>query len=148
MNQQSSSTKRLLVGLGFGAAFGLALGLILGLVFAYQVAPVQWTNAGPQDLRVDYAAYYWELVAESYAKHGDVEKARTQLGEWDDESVEEALERAYIESSPETQMYLDSLKSRAGYGDVEPVETVAAEETPVPEAEPMDEAGLGSVWVP
>ncbi|MBN1642510.1 MAG: hypothetical protein JXA09_14840 [Anaerolineae bacterium] len=143
MNQQSSS-RRLLVGLAFGAIVGGAIGLILGLLIAYQIAPVQWTNAGPQDLRVDYAAYYWELVAESYAEHGDLEKARTQLGEWSDEKVEAALERAAIESSPEVQMYLDSLKTKAGFAGAA-AEPALPQETPAAEEEPLDEAGLGSM---
>jgi hypothetical protein len=98
-------------------------------------------------LRVDYAAYYWELVAESYAKHGNVEKAQTQLGEWEDEKLESALERAYIESSPEVQMYLDSLKSKvAGPEGTLPATPVT--EAPAGEEEEAGEgAGIGS-WLP
>ena len=132
---QDNSTKRLFVGLAVGVVFGLGVGLILGLVFAYQIAPVEWTDAAPTDLRVDYAAYYWELVAESYSKHGNLEKARTQLGEWDAENREAALERAYIESSPEAQMYLDSLTTKIGVAEAQPSETVTPQETPATEPE-------------
>ena len=132
---QDNSTKRLFVGLAVGVVFGLGVGLILGLVFAYQIAPVEWTNAAPTDLRVDYAAYYWELVAESYSKHGNLEKARTQLGEWDAENRGAALERGYIESSPEAQMYLDSLTTKIGVAEAQPGETVVPQETPATEPE-------------
>ena len=138
MIQGDSSTKRLLIGLAVGVVLGLGVGLMLGLFFAWQVSPVEWTNAGPQDLRVDYAAYYWELVAESYENHGDLEKAQTQLGDWEEEKRAAALERAYIESSPEVQMYLDSLKSRIGITTT-PSETPVAQETPAPQETPVGE---------
>ncbi len=142
MNQDSSS-RRLFVGLAVGVVFGLGVGLIVGLVFAYQIAPVKWTNAGPQDLRVDYAAYYWELVAESYAQHGNLEKASAQLGDWEAEKRNEALERAYIESSPQVQMYLDSLQSKIGVATTEPSTTPMAEATPTSAAGQEPSAGGG-----
>jgi hypothetical protein len=141
---QNNSTKRLFVGLAVGVVFGLGVGLILGLVFAYQIAPVEWTNAAPTDLRVDYAAYYWELVAESYSKHGNLEKARAQLGEWDAEERQAALERAYIESSPEGQMYMDSLTTKIGVAEAQPGETVTPQETPATEPEAVS-GGVSSL---
>ncbi|MBL7198677.1 MAG: hypothetical protein ISS56_00865 [Anaerolineae bacterium] len=134
MNQENNVTRRLVIGLVVGGVFGLGLGLLIGLVFAYVIAPLEWTDAAPQDLREDYAAYYWEMVAESYGKHGSLELAQKQLGEWSDETREIALSRARIESSPELQMILDSLgKKVAGQA--------AAGEAPVAEEEPAD-AGL------
>jgi hypothetical protein len=119
-------------GLVVGGVFGLGLGLLIGLVFAYVIAPLEWTDAGPQDLREDYAAYYWEMVASSYDEHGNLELAQKQLGEWSDEKRASALSRARIESSPEQQMVLDSLEKKvAGQA--------AAGEIPVAEEEP---AGL------
>ncbi len=148
MNQNNS--RKLFVGLAVGVVFGLGVGLIVGLVFAYQIAPVQWTNAGPQDLRADYAAYYWEMVAESYAQHGNLEKAQTQLGEWNDEKRKEALERAYIESSPQVQMYLDSLQAKIGTTSVEPAETPVAGATPTEATgdQPPAEGGGISAFLP
>ena len=69
MNQRNSGMMRLVIGL----IVGVILGLGLGLLFGYVIAPVQWTDGGPQDLRQDYAAYYWELVTESYDRHGDLD---------------------------------------------------------------------------
>jgi hypothetical protein len=131
MNQENNSQRRLFVGLVVGAIFGLGVGLLVGLAFGYVIAPPQWTNAGPQDLRVDYGAYYWELVAESYAQHGDVDKTQRQLGDWDDKKRQEALERARIESSPELQMFLDSLESKlTGATTTAPDRTPAEPEPP------------------
>ena len=137
MNQDSNSSRRLFVGLAVGVVFGLGVGLIVGLVFAYQIAPVKWTNAGPQDLRVDYAAYYWEMVAESYAKDGNLDQANAQLGEWEDEKREAALDRAYVESSPDVQMYLDSLKAKVGGSGPAAEATPATEETLASEGSPV-----------
>jgi len=113
MSQQSSQSKRLITGLAVGAVLGLGVGLLVGLAFAYWIAPIQWTNAAPQDLREDYGAYYWEMVAESYNKHGNLDLAKKQLGTWDDQKkLQTVLARAGIESSPETKMVLDSLRTK------------------------------------
>jgi hypothetical protein len=133
MNSESNSSKRLFVGLVVGAVFGLGVGLLLGLVFGYVIAPVEWTDAGPQDLREDYAAYYWELVAESYEKHGDWNKSQTQLGEWGDEKRQVALDRARIESSPDLQMVLDTLEKKFTGAEVAPGQPPAEE----PERSPL-----------
>jgi hypothetical protein len=132
---QDSTMRRLFVGLGIGVFLGLGIGLTLGLIYGYVIQPVAWTNAAPTDLRADYGAYYWELVAESYARHGNLEKARTQLGEWETEQQQAALERAYIESSPEVQMYVDSLTTQLGVAETQPSEVTAPEATPAVQPE-------------
>ena len=137
MNQESGQTKRLLMGLIVGAIFGLGIGLLVGLTFAYRIAPLEWTDGGPQDLREDFAAYYWEMVAESYGQHGDLELAKRQLGDWDDENqLQTVLERARIESSPERQMILDSLAEKVTGAQAVPAVPPAAGEEPAPEAKP------------
>jgi len=135
MNQENSQSKRLFTGLAVGAIFGLGVGLLVGLAFAYLIAPVEWTDAGPQDLREDYAACYWRLVAESYDRHGNLDLAKKQLGEWDAEKrIEQALTRARIESSPEEQMVLDSLAAKiVGPETAAAATTAPAAATPAPE---------------
>lgn len=108
MNQSTGGTKKLLI----GVLAGLVLGLGLGLLYAYIISPLKWADVPPQDLRVDYGAYYWELVAESYSKHGDLKLAKKQLGTWTDKRAQAALERAHTESSPELQIVLDSLSKK------------------------------------
>jgi hypothetical protein len=128
MNQGNREMTRLVV----GVVVGVVLGLGLGLLFGYVIAPVEWTDGGPQDLRQDYAAYYWELVAESYSKHGDLELAKKQLGDWSNEEKRQAvLQYAYIESGPELRMVLESLEKK-----------VVGSTTPMPtEEQPVEERG-------
>jgi hypothetical protein len=142
MDQGNSQTRRLYTGLAVGAVFGLGVGLLVGLLFAYVIAPLQWTDAAPQDLRVDYAAYYWELVAESYARHGNLELATRQLGEWDENQMEAALARARIESSPELEMALDSLAPKVASAEGLPAVTTAPGQTPVAEPGPRTMASV------
>jgi len=134
MTQENGQSRRLVVGLIVGAIFGIGIGLLVGLVYAYSVAPLKWTDVGPQDLREDYGSYYWQLVAESYSKNGDLEMAKKQLGEWDDdERLEAALARARIESSPDTAMAIESLSTKLVGAEIEaqptPGETPSAEPT-------------------
>ena len=149
MTQDNSTTRRLFIGLIVGAVFGLGIGLLVGLVFAYRVAPIEWTDGAPQDLREDYAAYYWELVAESYARHGDLELARKQLGVWDDEEkLGTALDRAHIEAAPELQMVLESLESKL-VGEASSQVTPAADQTPTADSgdEPSSGISLLSIFL-
>ncbi len=137
MTQENGQSRRLVVGLIVGAIFGIGVGLLVGLVFAYGVAPLKWADVPPQDLRADYGSYYWQLVAESYSNHGDLELAQKQLGEWDDpERLEAALTRARIESSPETAMAIESLGTKLVGAEIDaqptPGETPAAEPTTGP----------------
>lgn len=125
MNQNSGTT-RLLIGL----IVGVILGLGIGLLFGYVIAPVKWTDVPPQDLQVNYGAYYWTLVTESYDRHGDLELAKRQLGVWDDEKRRKAaLEYAYVEASPEMQMKLQSLEEKI-VGSTTPLPTPGVEPTP------------------
>jgi hypothetical protein len=144
MNQENDQSRRLIVGLIVGAVFGLGIGLLLGLVFAYVISPVQWVDGAPQDLREDYAAYYWQLVAESYSKHGDPDLAQKQLGEWtDQERLQAALDRAHIESSPEQQQVLQTLSNRLVVAAATPQATAGA--TP-PAETGAGPAGLKINW--
>jgi hypothetical protein len=113
MTQENGRSTRLIIGLVIGAIFGLGIGLLFG----YVIAPVQWVDGTPQDLRSDYAAYYWQMVAESYGDNGDVDLADRRLGAWtDQERLQAALDRAHIESSVEQQQVLQSLSSRLVVG--------------------------------
>ena len=136
MDQENNVTRRLIIGLAVGAIFGLGIGLTIGLAFGYIISPPQWTDGGPQDLREDYAAYYWELAAESYAKHGDLELAKRQLGEWENpDRLQAALTRARIESSPELQMVLDSLEKKVVDTTGAATTTPSADQTPTAQPE-------------
>jgi hypothetical protein len=127
---------RLIIGL----IVGVILGLGIGLLFGYVIAPVQWADGGPQDLRQDYAAYYWKLVTESYDSHGDLDLAKKQLGVWDNEKrLKDAMEYAYVESSPDMKMKMMSLQDKV-FGETVQVPTPAPGETPEAQ-EPAEEGG-------
>lgn len=60
------------------AAF--VIGLLLGWwVLGWWLFPVQWTDALPADLAEPWLQTYVQLVADSYADHGNVTLARQQL---------------------------------------------------------------------
>ncbi len=46
-----------------GVAFGI--GLVAGLIYGWYIAPVEWTDAAPVDLRADYRANYLRLLADA-----------------------------------------------------------------------------------
>jgi hypothetical protein len=140
MTQENGQSRRLVVGLIVGAIFGIGVGLLVGLAYAYGVAPLKWSDVPPQDLREDYGSYYWQLVAESYSSHGDLEVAQKQLGEWDNpERLKAALARARIESSPETAMAIESLSTKLVGAEIDA--------QPTPGETPADESttGLGTI---
>ncbi len=61
------------------AVFGLLVGVGMGLLYAWVVSPTQYTDTAPASLRADYKAEYIQLVAQAFAKEGDVERARARL---------------------------------------------------------------------
>jgi len=64
-----------------GAVF-FVLGLIIGLVvLGWWLFPVQWTNAGPADLRPDVQEDYLRMAIDSYALTQDVDAAKRRYGE-------------------------------------------------------------------
>ncbi|MFN3928440.1 MAG: hypothetical protein ACK4OK_02260, partial [Thermoflexus sp.] len=46
-------------------AVAFAIGLAAGLIYGWYIAPVEWTDAAPVDLRVDYRANYLRLLADA-----------------------------------------------------------------------------------
>ncbi len=70
-----------------------AAGLVIGLVvLGWYVFPVQWTKAGPGDLAGGYREDYLAMVAESYARNGNVELARRRLRTFDPVTINQAAE--------------------------------------------------------
>jgi hypothetical protein len=63
---------------------GLILGLILGLVIGWGIWPVQWFDAAPEDLRVEWQEQYLRMTIHTYVRTGNEAYARerwTELGE-------------------------------------------------------------------
>lgn len=47
------------------AVVAFLIGLASGLIYGWYIAPVEWTDAAPVDLRVDYRANYLRLLADA-----------------------------------------------------------------------------------
>jgi len=75
------------------AAF--VVGLIIGLVvLGWWLAPVQYTDAGPQHLSDVYKVQYVQMVADSFVLTGNIEQAKermSKLGDGADAAMELAL---------------------------------------------------------
>lgn len=57
----------------------LAVGLLLGLGYAWFVNPVTYVDVAPNQLGADDQREYLLLIAQSYARDGDLDRARARL---------------------------------------------------------------------
>jgi hypothetical protein len=75
VNLSSENTKTAIVG---AAAF--VIGLIIGLpVLGWWLFPVEWKDAGPQELSLASQTDYVQLVADSFASTADLATAQTRM---------------------------------------------------------------------
>lgn len=76
-------------------------GLFIGLVvLGWWLWPVQWTDAGPDDLRLEYQEIYLRMAIDSYTIHQDAAVAQQRIAEVG-ENADELL--AQISADPQTQ---------------------------------------------
>jgi len=76
-------------------------GLFIGLVvLGWWLWPVQWTDAGPEDLRLEYQEIYLRLAIDSYTNNQDAAVAQQRIAEVG-ENADELL--AKISADPQTQ---------------------------------------------
>jgi hypothetical protein len=76
-------------------------GLIIGLVvLGWWLFPVQWTDAGPSDLRPEYQEIYLRMAIDSFTLNQDAAFAQQRIAEVG-ENADEIL--AEISSDPQTQ---------------------------------------------
>ena len=69
--------KPLVVG---GVSF--VIGVVIGLfVLGWWLFPVQWINAGPQDLRIEFQEIYLRMAIDSYTLHRDPVVAKQRIDE-------------------------------------------------------------------
>lgn len=61
------------------ALVALALGAGVGLLYSWVIAPVQYTDTGPNALRADFQAAYVQWAARALAVDGNLGRARTRL---------------------------------------------------------------------
>ena len=113
------------------------VGLFIGLVvLGWWLWPVQWTDAGPSDLRPEFQEIYLRMAIDSYTLNKDEVAANQRIDEVG-EDAEEIL--IVIQGDPRTQN-ADSIQAFIGFAGVEPAE----EPAPVPEETPS----LARRWLP
>jgi hypothetical protein len=77
------------------------VGLFIGLVvLGWWLWPVQWTDAGPDDLRIEYQEIYLRDAIDSYTLHQDAAAAQQRIAEVG-ENAEQIL--AEIQADPQSQ---------------------------------------------
>ena len=118
------------------------VGLLIGLVvLGWWLWPVQWTDAGPSDLRPEYQETYLRMAIDSYTLNQDAAIAQQRIAEVGENSAEIL---ANIAADPGTQN-TDSIQAFMLFSGTEPVEEAGeVEATPVPE----EETSLARTWLP
>jgi hypothetical protein len=93
--------------------FGLALtlGIVFGFFWAYQIAPVIWTNAQPVHMGETYKEVYVKMAAEQYAATGNAEVVGEYLKYVGDAAglIEQMLETA--RKNQENPAYIRKLEA-------------------------------------
>ena len=57
----------------------IILGIAAGLVYGWVISPVEYTDTPPESLRADFKTDYVLMVAEVFAKEGDLDQALSRL---------------------------------------------------------------------
>jgi hypothetical protein len=79
---------------------GFVLGIIIGwFLLGWVIAPVQWTDAAPEHLRVEWQEEYLRMAIHTYSRTGNAAEAQQRWAELGDEAPE-ILER--VQTSPGT----------------------------------------------
>ncbi len=99
-------------------AVGFFAGLFIGLVvLGWGLWPVQWTDAGPADLRADARVTYLRMAIDSFAATNSVADAQTRWGELGDAAAETL---AVVEDSPAPQNPANIVAFKAAVGAATP----------------------------
>jgi len=113
------------------------VGLFIGLVvLGWWLWPVQWTDAGPSDLRPEFQEIYLRMAIDSYTLNQDAAEAQQRIAEVG-ENAEVIL--GEIAANPETQN-TESVQAFLLFSGAEPAEEL----TQVTEEEPS----LARKWLP
>ncbi len=68
---------------------GFVAGIVIGLVvLGWWLFPVQWTNAGPADMRPDAQVDYLRMAIDSFSVNQDAELAKQRWNELGDKGAE------------------------------------------------------------
>jgi hypothetical protein len=115
------------------------VGLLIGLVvLGWWLWPVQWTDADPSDMRIEYQEIYMRMAIDSYALNQDAALAQQRITEVGDNSAEIL---ANIAADPGTQN-TDSIQAFVLFSGTEP--TIEGTPTAAPEEQPS----FARRWLP
>lgn len=125
------------------------VGILIGLVvLGWWLWPVQWTDAAPSDLRIEYQETYLRMAIDSYTLNQDAAVAQQRIVEVGENSAEIL---ANIAADPGTQNP-ESVQAFMLFSGSEPVEGSAVPEATTPaEATTAQEEGepsLARKWLP
>lgn len=113
---------------------GLVIGVAFGILYSWVLAPVQYVDTMPQNLRSDFKAQYRALIAAAYAATGDLERARARLDLLEDEDIILVLslqaQEAITAGRPEAEIHALSLLSVALKQEPAAVTTLPPSSTP------------------
>jgi|YNPBryantNP2012_1023418.scaffolds.fasta_scaffold10966_4 hypothetical protein len=87
----SSRSKRFLF-----FTIAILLGAVLGMLYGWLINPVRYVDTAPDMLRADYKADYVLMVAEVYAKDGDLAMAQFRLARLGTESPLQIAQSAIL----------------------------------------------------
>lgn len=110
------------------------VGVLIGLiVLGWWLWPVQWKDAGPQHLRVEFKEIYLRMAIDSYTLTQDQAAARQRIKE----------------VGPEAQELLESIKSNPGRQRPESIEAFLAlsKGEPIVAATPQPTPSEGGGWI-
>jgi len=102
-------------------------GLVLGWVgIGWWLWPVQWTNSNPWQLAPQHQRTYVSLVAQDFARTGDVGKAKQALAGWDRAELQSLLNAMKAETaSAEVRADLAALTQVLEFRDAPPMSLVS-----------------------
>lgn len=126
-----------------GAGVGLVVGLILGLIFAWGIWPVQWVNAGIDQLRPDLQRDYLVMSIQNFAQTGNAAEAQQR---WTSMGADKQKVLTEVQTNPPAALSPEAINSFAAVvqvggitsGAVTPaVGTTPSGATPLPGATPV-----------
>jgi len=126
--------------LWIGVAAAFIVGLLFGwMVLGWMVAPVQWVNADPSDLRVSAQEAYVVMAADSFALNDNIQLAKERLGSFDRVELSAMIGRLR-EAAPdaESRERLDRLAEAVQ------VSPTTVEKPPVETKKPSEQSSSGT----
>lgn len=138
---------------------GLGLGIALGLLVSWVLWPVEYTDVGPDSLHPAHRAEYVVLIAQTYARDGDLASAQVRLAAIGDPSTLSAevatLAERYIAEggTPQHTRALSELAMALGHPRAQIVAyvtgaTPVATWTPLPTDTPVPTASSTPTYTP